>query len=176
MCVRHDTKLSSGPFVLVAPLCCLRLARHHHEGKGTRRVCCSRARPDCDQKHKRNRFSNSPTYTFSFLCDCRCWIRVNVRSFYRMLADSPPQWILTYPQEAAPRTGGGLFPGDVIDVVQARRRNKCCSTHTFRASICVLIFARRIPVPAAFSRYGLVVVVDVLYAYIWRIEFIVVSN
>ena len=43
---------------------------------------------------------------------------MNVRSFYRMLAGSPPQWILTYPEEAAPRTGDGLFPGDVVEVVQ----------------------------------------------------------
>lgn len=50
--------------------------------------------------------------------------RVNVRSFYRMLDDSPPQWILTHPEEAAPRTGDGLFPGDVVEVVQVWRRNE----------------------------------------------------
>lgn len=54
----------------------------------------------------------------AFLFDDRCWTRANVRSFYRMLADSPPQWILTYPEEAAPRTGDGLFPKDVVEVVQ----------------------------------------------------------
>lgn len=43
---------------------------------------------------------------------------MNVRSFYRMLADSPSQWILTHPEEAAPRTGDGLFPEDVVEIVQ----------------------------------------------------------
>eukprot|EP00752_Nemacystus_decipiens_P008749 g7810.t1 len=43
---------------------------------------------------------------------------VDVRSFYRMLAGSPSQWILTYPEETAPRTGEGLFAGDIIEVVQ----------------------------------------------------------
>lgn len=55
---------------------------------------------------------------FSCFFDDRRWTRVNVRSFYRMLAGSPPQWILTHPEEAAPRTGDGLFPGDVVEVVQ----------------------------------------------------------
>eukprot|EP00903_Cladosiphon_okamuranus_P006316 g6191.t2 len=43
---------------------------------------------------------------------------VKVRAFYRMLPGSPSQWILTYPEEAAPRTGDGLFPGDIVEVVQ----------------------------------------------------------
>eukprot|EP00903_Cladosiphon_okamuranus_P006607 g6454.t1 len=40
------------------------------------------------------------------------------RFFYRMVDDSLPQWIRTYPEEAAPRTGDGLFPGEVIEVEQ----------------------------------------------------------
>eukprot|EP00752_Nemacystus_decipiens_P009414 g8417.t1 len=40
------------------------------------------------------------------------------RFFYRMVDDSLPQWIRTYPEEAAPRTGDGLFPGEVIEVAQ----------------------------------------------------------
>ncbi|CAM9178970.1 unnamed protein product, partial [Hapterophycus canaliculatus] len=40
------------------------------------------------------------------------------RFFYRMVDDSLPQWIRTYPEEAAPRTGDGLFPGEVIEVTQ----------------------------------------------------------
>ncbi|CAM9467577.1 unnamed protein product, partial [Ectocarpus fasciculatus] len=43
---------------------------------------------------------------------------VQCRFFYRMVAGARPQWILTYPEEAAPRTGDGLFEGDAIDVVQ----------------------------------------------------------
>lgn len=42
------------------------------------------------------------------------------RFFYRMVDDSLPQWIRTYPEEAAPRTGDGLFPGEVIEVTQVR--------------------------------------------------------
>lgn len=37
-----------------------------------------------------------------------------------MVDDSLPQWIRTYPEEAAPRTGDGLFPGEVIEVVQVK--------------------------------------------------------
>ncbi|CAM9581772.1 unnamed protein product [Pylaiella littoralis] len=40
------------------------------------------------------------------------------RFFYRMVAGSTPQWILTHPMSNAPRTGDGLFPGEVIDVTQ----------------------------------------------------------
>ncbi|CAN0100971.1 unnamed protein product [Scytosiphon promiscuus] len=40
------------------------------------------------------------------------------RFFYRMVDDSLPQWIRTYPEDAAPRTGDGLFPGEVIEVTQ----------------------------------------------------------
>ncbi|CAM9144262.1 unnamed protein product [Ectocarpus sp. 12 AP-2014] len=40
------------------------------------------------------------------------------RFFYRMVDDALPQWIRTYPEQAAPRTGDGLFPGEVIEVVQ----------------------------------------------------------
>ncbi|CAM9166452.1 unnamed protein product [Ascophyllum nodosum] len=40
------------------------------------------------------------------------------RYFYRMIDDALPQWIRTYPEEAAPRTGDGLFPGEVIEVTQ----------------------------------------------------------
>lgn len=39
-----------------------------------------------------------------------------------MVDDSLPQWIRTYPEEAAPRTGDGLFPGEVIEVAQVQRR------------------------------------------------------
>lgn len=37
-----------------------------------------------------------------------------------MAHNVPPQWIHTYPLDAAPRTGEGLFPGEVIEVVQVR--------------------------------------------------------
>lgn len=40
------------------------------------------------------------------------------RFFYRMVEDALPQWIRTYPEEAAPRTGDGLFPAEVIEVTQ----------------------------------------------------------
>lgn len=40
------------------------------------------------------------------------------RFFYRMVDDSLPQWIRTYPVDSAPRTGDGLFPGEVIEVTQ----------------------------------------------------------
>ncbi|CBJ30507.1 conserved unknown protein [Ectocarpus siliculosus] len=42
----------------------------------------------------------------------------NGRFFYRMVDDALPQWIRTYPEQAAPRTGDGLFPGEVIEVAQ----------------------------------------------------------
>lgn len=45
-------------------------------------------------------------------------VRLKGRFFYRMADDSLPQWIRTYPEEAAPRTGDGLFPGEVIEVTQ----------------------------------------------------------
>lgn len=35
-----------------------------------------------------------------------------------MVDDTLPQWIRTYPEDAAPRTGDGLFPGEVIEVAQ----------------------------------------------------------
>ncbi|CAM9932796.1 unnamed protein product [Scytosiphon promiscuus] len=40
------------------------------------------------------------------------------RFFYRMVPDVLPQWIRSVPEEAAPRTGDGLFPGEVIEIVQ----------------------------------------------------------
>eukprot|EP00903_Cladosiphon_okamuranus_P015046 g13919.t2 len=40
------------------------------------------------------------------------------RFFYRMVEGSVPQWILTHPMGKAPRTGDGLFPGEVIEVTQ----------------------------------------------------------
>lgn len=45
-------------------------------------------------------------------------VRLKGRFFYRMVDDSLPQWIRTYPEDAAPRTGDGLFPGEVIEVAQ----------------------------------------------------------
>lgn len=45
-------------------------------------------------------------------------VRLKGRFFHRMVDDSLPQWIRTYPEEAAPRTGDGLFPGEVIEVTQ----------------------------------------------------------
>lgn len=35
-----------------------------------------------------------------------------------MVEGSIPQWILTFPTTKAPRTGDGLFPGEVIEVAQ----------------------------------------------------------
>ncbi|CAM9355556.1 unnamed protein product [Discosporangium mesarthrocarpum] len=40
------------------------------------------------------------------------------RFFYRMVVNALPQWIRTYPEAHAPRTGDGLFPGEVIEVDQ----------------------------------------------------------
>ncbi len=40
------------------------------------------------------------------------------RYFYRMVDGALPQWIRAYPEPDAPRTGEGLFPGEVIEVVQ----------------------------------------------------------
>lgn len=54
--------------------------------------------------------------------DCFFFVRLRGRFFYRMVDDSLPQWIRTYPEEAAPRTGDGLFPGEVIEVTQVRER------------------------------------------------------
>lgn len=51
-----------------------------------------------------------------------CDISLKGRFFYRMVDDSLPQWIRTYPEETAPRTGDGLFPGEVIEVTQV-----CCT-------------------------------------------------
>eukprot|EP00611_Tribonema_gayanum_P001692 TRINITY_DN1123_c0_g2_i5.p2 TRINITY_DN1123_c0_g2~~TRINITY_DN1123_c0_g2_i5.p2 ORF type:complete len:213 (+),score=69.36 TRINITY_DN1123_c0_g2_i5:922-1560(+) len=41
-----------------------------------------------------------------------------IREFYRMVDEAAAQWIRTYPELDAPRTGEGLFPGEVIEVVQ----------------------------------------------------------
>lgn len=35
-----------------------------------------------------------------------------------MVEGSVPQWILTHPMTKAPRTGDGLFPGEVVEVTQ----------------------------------------------------------
>lgn len=43
-----------------------------------------------------------------------------MRGFYQMLPNAMPQWIRTYPLDAAPRTGDGIFPGEVIEVIQVR--------------------------------------------------------
>jgi ABC-type oligopeptide transport system ATPase subunit len=40
------------------------------------------------------------------------------RVFYRMVDNALPQWIRTYPEVDAPRTGDGLFPGEIIEVAQ----------------------------------------------------------
>eukprot|EP00611_Tribonema_gayanum_P023585 TRINITY_DN4993_c0_g1_i2.p1 TRINITY_DN4993_c0_g1~~TRINITY_DN4993_c0_g1_i2.p1 ORF type:complete len:285 (+),score=71.93 TRINITY_DN4993_c0_g1_i2:149-1003(+) len=41
-----------------------------------------------------------------------------IREFLRMVDDSPSQWIRAFPESDAPRTGEGLFAGNVIEVVQ----------------------------------------------------------
>lgn len=63
----------------------------------------------CDHRHAQS-VSVNPSVCF--------FIRLKGRFFYRMVDDSLPQWIRTYPEEAAPRTGDGLFPGEVIEVAQ----------------------------------------------------------
>ena len=45
-------------------------------------------------------------------------LRLKGQFFYRMVDGSQPQWIRTFPEEAAPRTGDGVFPGEVIEVTQ----------------------------------------------------------
>ncbi|CAM9871775.1 unnamed protein product [Phaeothamnion confervicola] len=45
------------------------------------------------------------------------------RFFYKMVEKAMPQWIRTYPEHDAPRTGDGLFPSEVIEVVQVLERN-----------------------------------------------------
>lgn len=49
--------------------------------------------------------------------------RLKGQFFYRMVLGVLPQWIRTYPEDAAPRTGEGLFPGEVIEVDQVW----CCA-------------------------------------------------
>lgn len=63
----------------------------------------------------------------SFRCRFLCVLCFSLRGrfFYRMVDDSLPQWIRTYPEDAAPRTGDGLFPGEVIEVTQVRARYTC---------------------------------------------------
>ncbi|CAN0285780.1 unnamed protein product [Ectocarpus sp. 12 AP-2014] len=35
-----------------------------------------------------------------------------------MVLNVQPQWIRSFPEEEAPRTGEGLFPGEVVEIVQ----------------------------------------------------------
>ncbi|CAM9665996.1 unnamed protein product [Ascophyllum nodosum] len=42
------------------------------------------------------------------------------RFFYGMPETGASQWIYTHPEEGAPRTGEGIFPLEVIEVIQAR--------------------------------------------------------
>lgn len=38
--------------------------------------------------------------------------------FYQMDADAKPQWVVAYPEADSPRTGDGLFAGEIIEVLQ----------------------------------------------------------
>lgn len=52
-------------------------------------------------------------------CLVGCYLfRLKGQFFYRMVPRVLPQWIRTYPEDAAPRTGEGLFPGEIIEVDQ----------------------------------------------------------
>lgn len=61
-----------------------------------------------------------PHLLFSMVARCLPWLlcRLKGQFFYRMVLGVLPQWIRTYPEDAAPRTGEGLFPGEVIEVDQ----------------------------------------------------------
>lgn len=48
---------------------------------------------------------------------CHC-DRTEGRFFYGMPASGASQWIYTHPEEGAPRTGEGIFPMEVVEVVQ----------------------------------------------------------
>lgn len=52
-----------------------------------------------------------------------------------MVDDSLPQWIRTYPEEAAPRTGDGLFPGEVIEVAQVKRTRPTSPTIRYQLAL-----------------------------------------
>lgn len=47
-----------------------------------------------------------------------------VSTFYRMKPESLPQWIRTDPELEAPRTGDGLFEGEVMEVTQVLNRGE----------------------------------------------------
>lgn len=44
--------------------------------------------------------------------------RTEGRFFYEMPETGASQWIYTHPVEGAPRTGEGIFPSEVVEVVQ----------------------------------------------------------
>lgn len=44
--------------------------------------------------------------------------RTEGRFFYGMPESGASQWIYTHPEEGAPRTGEGIFPMEVVEVVQ----------------------------------------------------------
>lgn len=70
------------------------------------------------------------TYTYTYACLPACLPadllrhhpcksnRRRGRFFYRMVEGSTAQWILAFPTTKSPRTGDGLFPGEVIEVAQ----------------------------------------------------------
>lgn len=53
-----------------------------------------------------------------FLGRCTCHARITLQSFYQMDVDATPQWVIAYPEADSPRTGDGLFAGEVIEVLQ----------------------------------------------------------
>lgn len=61
----------------------------------------------------------------SHVCCSHLGNRKKGRFFYGMPDTGASQWIYTHPEEGAPRTGEGIFPMEVIEVVQARVVVRC---------------------------------------------------
>lgn len=58
--------------------------------------------------------------------------RTEGRFFYGMPESGASQWIYTHPEEGAPRTGEGIFPMEVVEVVQV-----CGRPDTVNFAACV---------------------------------------
>lgn len=53
---------------------------------------------------------------------CFGLFRTEGRFFYGMPESGASQWIYTHPEDGAPRTGEGIFPMEVVEVVQVGGR------------------------------------------------------
>lgn len=61
-------------------------------------------------------FSNEPNLSDLYRGISR--YRTRGRYFYGMPEAGASQWIYTHPEEKAPRTGEGIFPLEVVEVIQ----------------------------------------------------------